>query len=593
MQGVCVALDRCRTPDDQEEVEQIVVKIFEKMPEDFVKQEHHKTMRANGLCRVHCIRRLTEEKLQQLGVSMGDSMLILEVLHAEETPEVAGAAAEGGAPRHVEKRPGMRPFPKCGPTKYPDLEGWEPYKTGLRLCVHAELTATGQQAIVGVAQGNAVPTGWARGCPDDVVLFTALVNGTGAMPDDMMQLLPKLLRDTNAGLEVFQHINQRVCAISEAATAVQEEEFKEQKAVLEHKKHLLASVHAAWKQLRDQLDAKQAPQSAAQQRRSITRMVSKLPEVMSRMEASVAAHKVMHPGTELPVATMELVVEEFASKYSSVSAVEGAYSLQMMEAFDATPEYPGPRDQQHQQQHQQGDRKGIPCKFWKAGTCWRKSKCPWRHDGKPGPPPAEAAPPAYSAAVIQREMNKWLAEKVAGVSALLGVCSQVAEGMIVAALQELQVNNHRASVCLGQHPGVALVVVADIGATVRVIGGADTPLIRVFHNSPTTHHNPPQLTITRHNSPQVPEVQVVAPQLTTIHLASFQLYHNLRQLATPHLPSFCLYNNLPQITTTYHNLSQLLASKTHHNSPQLTTVCAGHDSKCEKTILIPTHLHLA
>ena len=98
MQGVCVALDRCSTPDDQEEVEQIVVKVFETMSEDFVKQEHHKTLKANGLCRVHCIRKLTEEKLQQLGVSMGDSMVIL-------TPD-AGAAAEGGAPTRVEKRPG-------------------------------------------------------------------------------------------------------------------------------------------------------------------------------------------------------------------------------------------------------------------------------------------------------------------------------------------------------------------------------------------------------------------------------------------------------------------------------------------------------
>ena len=49
----------------------------------------------------------------------------------------------------------------------------------------------------------------------------------------------------------------------------------------------------------------------------------------------------------------------------------------------------------------------------------------------------------------------------------------MAEGIIVTALQELHVNNHRAPVCLGQHPGVALVVVADTGATVRVIGGAD------------------------------------------------------------------------------------------------------------------------
>ena len=74
MQGVCVALDRCRASDDQEEVEKIVVKVFEKMPEDFVKQEHHKTMSANGLCRVRCIRRLTEEKL---GVSMQRVIFLL------------------------------------------------------------------------------------------------------------------------------------------------------------------------------------------------------------------------------------------------------------------------------------------------------------------------------------------------------------------------------------------------------------------------------------------------------------------------------------------------------------------------------------
>ena len=246
MQGVCGALEKCREADDQVVVEKIVEKVFAKMPEDFVAQEHHKTLTTHGLCRVRCIRKLTEEKLQQLGFSMGDSMTILELLHAEETPEVAGAAAESGPPMRVVKGPGMRPFPKCGQTKYPDLEGWEPYTTGLRLHVHAQLTPAGQQALVEVSKLGTVTDDWSRGCPDDIVLFTTLVNGAGAMPDDMMQLVPRHLRDTNAGLEVLQHINQRVCAISEAATAVQEEEFKEQKAVLEHKKHLLASVHAEW-----------------------------------------------------------------------------------------------------------------------------------------------------------------------------------------------------------------------------------------------------------------------------------------------------------------------------------------------------------
>ena len=53
MQGVCGALEKCREADDQVVVEKIVVKVFEKMPEDFVKQEHHKTLAANGLCRVY------------------------------------------------------------------------------------------------------------------------------------------------------------------------------------------------------------------------------------------------------------------------------------------------------------------------------------------------------------------------------------------------------------------------------------------------------------------------------------------------------------------------------------------------------------
>ena len=421
------------------------------------------------------MQRLTEEKLEALGISMGDAMMLLDVLHAAAAPAPpAGAPAERDA-KVTPKRPSMRPFPKCGPTRYPDLEGWDPYKTGLGLRSAPEMTPQAVAVLRQVLDGDPVPDDWANGCPADVVLFTELVNGTGAMPDDLLKLLPKALKDAHAGMRVLQHLNSRVAAISEAATAVQEEEFRAQKAVLEGKRHMLASVVAVWRRLRDDLQQKQAAQTEAQQRRSLYRMIDKLLEVKTRMEASVAAHKVMHPGTELPVATMELVLDEFASKYSSVATVEGAYSLQLMEAFGVQPAEAMMGEEQQPQQQKQDDRKNIPCRFWKAGTCWRKSKCPWRHDGKPG----ETPPPPYNANVTQRQiqqhMDQWLAEKAAGVSALLGVCHQVAEDMIVAALQEQKVkHHHRASDCLGQQPGVALMVVADTGATVRVIGGTDS-----------------------------------------------------------------------------------------------------------------------
>jgi hypothetical protein len=211
-------------------------------------------------------------------------------------------------------------------TRYPDLEGWSVYKTGLGLRATPDMTAEGAAALKLVLGGAEVPCPWADGCADDVLLFTVLVNGAGAMPDDLLRLVPKAMKDSSAGLMVLYHLNSRVCAISEAATAVQGEEFRAQKPILEHKRHMLASVLAVWRKLRDELQEKGPVQTAAQQRRSLNRMVEKLAEVKSRMGASEAAYKVVHPGTELPVATMELVLEEFASKYNSVATVEGAYN---------------------------------------------------------------------------------------------------------------------------------------------------------------------------------------------------------------------------------------------------------------------------
>jgi hypothetical protein len=139
MPGVCGELERCRTPDDQDVVEGLIKELLAKLPEDPVEKEHEKTLRANGLCRVSCVQRLREDKLEALGISMGDAMMLLEVLHAAEEPAPpAGAPAEPAA-QLVPRRPTMRPFPKCGPTRYLDLEGWDPYKTGLGLRAAPEM----------------------------------------------------------------------------------------------------------------------------------------------------------------------------------------------------------------------------------------------------------------------------------------------------------------------------------------------------------------------------------------------------------------------------------------------------------------------
>ena len=150
-------LEDCATPDDQDVVKGLVAFLFEKLPADFKEQKHEDVLRANGLCRIRVLRRLTEEKLEQLGVTMGDAMLLVEALQATELAPVGmvAAPAEAAAPRA--RRPEMRPFPKCGTTGYPELEQWEPYKTGLRLCLQQEMTAAGQAALIQVVAGGEMP----------------------------------------------------------------------------------------------------------------------------------------------------------------------------------------------------------------------------------------------------------------------------------------------------------------------------------------------------------------------------------------------------------------------------------------------------
>lgn len=73
-------------------------------------------------------------------------------------------------------------------------------------------------------------------------------------------------------------------------------------------------------------------------------------------------------------------------------------------------------------------------------------------------------------ASMEEQFDSWFAKKVAGVAAALCVTAEEAEGMLLAAFQDLQVNNN----CADGGSGAVHVVVADTGATVRVIGHTDT-----------------------------------------------------------------------------------------------------------------------
>ena len=68
-----------------------------------------------------------------------------------------------------------------------------------------EMSAQGAALLKRVLSGDPVPDDWVDGGASDVLLFTELVNGSGAMPDDLLKLVPKALKDANAGMRVLHH----------------------------------------------------------------------------------------------------------------------------------------------------------------------------------------------------------------------------------------------------------------------------------------------------------------------------------------------------------------------------------------------------
>ena len=90
-----------------------------------------------------------------------------------------------------------------------------------------------------------VPGPWADGCADDVLLFTELVNGAGAIPDNLLRLVPKAMKDSSAGLMVVHHLNSRVCTISEAATTVRQQQQCRKKSS-EHKRQYWGTRGTCW-----------------------------------------------------------------------------------------------------------------------------------------------------------------------------------------------------------------------------------------------------------------------------------------------------------------------------------------------------------
>jgi hypothetical protein len=176
--------------DDQDVVKGVVAGLLSAGPADLVAERHEEKMRENGLCRIRTLARLTEQHLRDVGVSVGDAMLVLELLHEAAPPPMSpmpgtpmvGAQVGSSVSLAVpQRRPDLRPFPKLGASGYPELGPWRAYRTALRARLQPVLTDEGKAELENLEAGGTLSGAWVRGCEDDKVVFAELVNGPGAI----------------------------------------------------------------------------------------------------------------------------------------------------------------------------------------------------------------------------------------------------------------------------------------------------------------------------------------------------------------------------------------------------------------------------
>jgi hypothetical protein len=372
---------------------------------------------------------------------------------------------------------------------------------------------------------------WVEGCADDKVLYGVLLNDA-KLPEDTLALVPKKLQRAKAGMAVWRLLTKGVHTQSDAAAGEAMQFVLNPTPVAERQKEMLGSVLQQWESGVQEMEDINESLPELQKQQSLEKLVSQLPKVVAKWTALEAAAG----GKRIPVVDYLVMVKAEAAKYNSVQKVKKAYGAVKVLAA-GVPEPAALSEDTH---------KKRDCHFWKAGTCWRGSKCRFHHEGKPGgkyavkvascvrsgrgkreiawgvsahagvrkcdvlgvirgggcmrlPPriglscksidcAIGAVKPKANATILDPDVaaqcDLWLATKAAGVSRVLGLSVEEAEGMVLAALQEQRESRRLRPQSASGKPGsfggavsvsgaVALAVVADTGATVRVIGGAD------------------------------------------------------------------------------------------------------------------------
>jgi hypothetical protein len=320
-------LEACTAPNDEVAVTGILEQMLTAgLPPYLSEMNFHSLIVGEGFRSVHALRALKESHLRAMGLNMGEASCVFEVIKpvtivlVQVQPEITGVAPVTA--RAAVKLGSLRPYPEHDAAGLPDVNGWQTYGLALQVCVGPAVTAQASEMFSLIDRSPAADMGaWVQGCPDDVVIWGAMLNsGLGSLPSALVVLLPGELKAAKAGMAIYRHIAKSVMTVSDEAIGIVLVWFQRPEAVQVANRHMLGTMLQQWLEARSKLKIARVEQSELVCRLSLDAVICKLPEVQADVKAMKAALNAIATAVTVEPEMIVAVIQGSADQYHSVAA---------------------------------------------------------------------------------------------------------------------------------------------------------------------------------------------------------------------------------------------------------------------------------